>query len=56
MAPVEAYRAFSISLAIDSLMIMEPGISIATYIVLLAPMGIILALALIGYWTGRRQR
>jgi len=35
---------------------MEPGISIGTYLVLLGPMCIILALVLIEYWNGRRQR
>jgi hypothetical protein len=35
---------------------MEPTISIATYIVLLAPMCVILALALAGYFTHKRRR
>jgi hypothetical protein len=35
---------------------MEPDISIATYIVLLGPMCVILALALIGLFTRRRRR
>lgn len=35
---------------------MQPEISIATYIVLLGPMCLILILALIGLWTGRRRQ
>ncbi len=34
---------------------MEPTISLATYLVLLGPMGVVLALALAGYLLRRRR-
>ncbi len=54
--PVLGFRRVHMACLFGSFRFMVSGVSTLTYIVLLGPMCLILALVLVGCYTGRRRR